>query len=112
MLDITDRPKQLFIKSIGYGIFVAEIIPYVNDSKLITELVYKSGMLIQTIILDPNGGRAVFLTQSGTEPTKYERNQTDMSDLCLLELLRSTDVRLNDRFMLLKQSHETAILSQ
>jgi hypothetical protein len=67
------KETHLLVKSFGFGVYQASMVPPMNnDLSILEEKIKNSGLLnVQKIItVDPN--KAYFLLGQGQEPSKYE----------------------------------------
>lgn len=84
--------KQLFIKSVGYGVMLADLVAPDDDppprngavaerARMLDVLVRGSGIMVQEILPDPEDpSKAVLILPEGHAPGKLEKNQTQEED--------------------------------
>ena len=98
---------QLFLKSIGFGVHLVEIISK-DGSKAgfdqFLELIRSSGIEANQVTFDPSTKeRAVILSNTGMVPSKYEVGQITDEDWEFLNLLRPDDTELDERLKLIEK---------
>jgi hypothetical protein len=93
----TKLNPQLFVKSVGYGVMIAEITPppekeittngnQAGYTRLLGHLIKKSGLPVQEVLTDPvDTSKAVVLLTEGLPPVAQEKNQTETNDWEMLE---------------------------
>jgi len=98
---------QLFLKSLGYGIYLVEVISKDGSKagyKKILGLIKSASIDTNQITFDPTGvERALVLSKTGVEPSKYEIKQITDEDWKFLNILRESDEILNNRLSKLEE---------
>ena len=118
--------NQLLLRSFGYGIFQAQMVPSelaslrrppsnddkIRVTKMLEKRVYESGIRnIQEVVPDPNDPELAYvLVQEGQSPCELERGQWQPADLDRLFMVveASMKSRFLDRVIMLRvqgQSH-------